>query len=43
MIKSMVKETSGVVDSYELVPFKKFILGEPYIDDFSLHFLFGRG
>jgi peptide/nickel transport system substrate-binding protein len=38
MIKNINKESSGVIDSYELIPFKKFILGEPYIQDFSLHF-----
>lgn len=38
MIKSVAKESSGVIDSYELAPFKKFILGEPYIENLSLHF-----
>lgn len=38
MIDSAVKQTSGVIDSYELVPFKKFILGEPYIEKVHLHF-----
>jgi peptide/nickel transport system substrate-binding protein len=38
MIKSVTKESSGVIDSYELTPFKKFILGEPYIQTMSLHF-----
>ena len=38
MIKNIIKESSGVIDSYELTPFKKFILGEPYIETISLHF-----
>jgi len=38
MIKNAVKESSGVIDSYELIPFKKFVLGEPYIENLSLHF-----
>lgn len=38
MLNSTSKESSGVIDSYELTPFKKFILGEPYIADISLHF-----
>ena len=38
MIKSVAKESSGVIDSYELAPFKKFILGEPFIENLSLHF-----
>ncbi len=38
MIKSAVKESSGVIDSYELQPFQKFALGEPYIENLSTHF-----
>ena len=38
MINSTSKQSSGIVDSYELVPFKKFILGAPYIENISLHF-----
>ena len=38
MIKSVSKESSGVIDSYELAPFNRFVLGEPYIQDLSLHF-----
>ncbi|MFA5791459.1 MAG: peptide ABC transporter substrate-binding protein [Candidatus Paceibacterota bacterium] len=38
MIKSMNKESSGVISSYELTSFKKFILGEPYIQTVTLHF-----
>jgi peptide/nickel transport system substrate-binding protein len=38
MIKSVSRESSGVIDSFELMPFKKFILGEPYIQTLDLHF-----
>lgn len=38
MIKNVVKESSGVINSFELVAFKKFILGEPYIETINLHF-----
>ena len=38
MVKSVAKESSGVIDSYELVPFKKFALGDPYIGTFNLSF-----
>lgn len=38
MVKSTKRQSSGIIDSYELVPFKKFILGEPYIENLSLHF-----
>jgi peptide/nickel transport system substrate-binding protein len=38
MVKAVGKESSGVVDSYTLVPFKKFILGEPYIQTINLIF-----
>ncbi|MEI6280826.1 MAG: ABC transporter substrate-binding protein [bacterium] len=38
MIKDSTKESSGVINSYELTPFKNFILGEPYIESFSLYF-----
>jgi peptide/nickel transport system substrate-binding protein len=38
MIKNVIKETSGVIDSYELVPFNKFILGESYIANLNLYF-----
>lgn len=38
MIKNVIKETSGVITSYELQPFKKFILGEPYIGTMNLNF-----
>jgi peptide/nickel transport system substrate-binding protein len=38
MVKSVVKESSGVIDSYELAPFEKFALGEPYIKTVNLRF-----
>lgn len=37
-IKNVAKESSGVINSYELESFEKFILGEPYIKEVSLHF-----
>lgn len=37
-VKNISKESSGVINSYELESFKKFILGEPYIEKVSLHF-----
>lgn len=38
MISQAGKQASGIIDYYELIPFKKFILGEPYIKNISLHF-----
>jgi peptide/nickel transport system substrate-binding protein len=38
MIKSVARESSGVIDSYEMSAFKKFALGEPYIGTLSMHF-----
>jgi len=38
MISSVNKQPSGIIDSYKLVPFKKFISGEPYIKNVNLHF-----
>ena len=38
MIKSLSKESSGVIDSYDLTSFKKFALGEPYITNMNLYF-----
>ena len=32
------KQSSGIIDYYKLVPFKKFTLGEPYIENINLHF-----
>lgn len=38
MVSSVSKQSSGIIDSYELVPFKKFTLGKPYIKNISLNF-----
>lgn len=38
MIKNVVKESSGVINSYELEPFEEFALGEPYIQNLNLFF-----
>lgn len=38
MVENVAQESSGVINSYSLVSFKKFILGEPYIKNLSLHF-----
>lgn len=38
MIKKVNKESSGIIDSYELTSFKKFALGEPYIKNLTLYF-----
>ncbi|MEK7072649.1 MAG: ABC transporter substrate-binding protein, partial [Patescibacteria group bacterium] len=38
MIKSVAKESSGVINSYELTAFKKFALGEPYINTINMYF-----
>jgi len=38
MISLVNKQSSGIIDYYELKPFKKFILGEPYIKNINLHF-----
>jgi peptide/nickel transport system substrate-binding protein len=37
-IKSVSKESSGIINSYELGSFNKFILGEPYIKKINLYF-----
>ena len=37
-VSKVSKKSSGVVDYYNLVPFKKFILGKPYIKSIVLHF-----
>ncbi|MFA7285881.1 MAG: peptide ABC transporter substrate-binding protein [Candidatus Paceibacterota bacterium] len=37
-IKKINKASSGVVNSYELTSFSKFILGEPYIKNITLKF-----
>jgi len=38
MIKNVTKESSGVITAFELNPFKKFVLGEPYIEKMTLRF-----
>ncbi len=38
MINLVSKKSSGIIDYYKLVAFKKFILGEPYIKNIDLHF-----
>src|SRR3989344_5780289 len=38
MVSSVNKQSSGVIDYYELTAFKKFVLGRPYIKNISLHF-----
>jgi peptide/nickel transport system substrate-binding protein len=38
LIKNVSKESSGIINSYELESFDKFILGEPYIKKMNLHF-----
>ncbi len=38
MVNSIGKQSSGIIDYYKLVPFKKFILGEPYIKNIDLRF-----
>ncbi len=38
MVKNVVKESSGVINSYELESFDKFALGEPYIKNLNLNF-----
>ena len=38
MIKSISQESSGVINSYELKAFEKFVLGEPYLQTMNLRF-----
>lgn len=38
MITNVSKKSSGLIDSYELTAFKKFVLGKPYIQNIHLHF-----
>ena len=38
MIKDVAKESSGVINSYAMEAFDKFILGEPYINTMNVHF-----
>lgn len=37
-ISNVNKKSSGTINYYDLIPFKKFALGKPYIDSISLHF-----
>ncbi len=38
MVNKTSRQSSGIIDSYELIPFKKFALGEPYIKKLRLEF-----
>jgi peptide/nickel transport system substrate-binding protein len=38
LVKNINKESSGVIDSYQLTSFQKFTLGEPYIKELDLYF-----
>ena len=38
MISVASKQSSGIIDFYKLVPFKKFVLGEAYIENINLRF-----
>ncbi|MEI7709647.1 MAG: ABC transporter substrate-binding protein, partial [bacterium] len=38
MVDTVRKQSSGIIDSYSLVPFKKFALDEPYIQNISFRF-----
>ena len=38
VIKNIIKESSGVINYYELAAFDKFALGEPYIQTMNLYF-----
>ncbi len=38
LITNTIKEPSGIINSYELESFRKFILGEPYIENMTLRF-----
>lgn len=38
MISSASKQSSGIIDYYKLIPFKKFILGESYIENVNMYF-----
>lgn len=37
-VKNVSKQSSGVINSYNLVAFNKFALGKPYIENLTLHF-----
>ncbi|MEO5635092.1 MAG: ABC transporter substrate-binding protein [Candidatus Paceibacterota bacterium] len=38
MINSVSKQSSGIIDTYTLSSYKKFILGKPYLNNITLHF-----
>jgi len=38
LIQNVSKQSSGIIDYYELTPFKKFALGEAYISNINLYF-----
>ncbi len=38
MISKADKQSSGIIDSYKLIPFKKFALGKPFIKNINLYF-----
>ncbi len=38
MIKKSSKDSAGIYESYDLVPFAHYALGEPYISHFVVHF-----
>ncbi len=37
-VGTVSKQSTGLIDYYDLVPFKKFNLGEPYLDKMTLRF-----
>ncbi|MCM2339287.1 MAG: peptide ABC transporter substrate-binding protein [Burkholderiales bacterium] len=38
MVETVNKQSNGLIDYYELIPFKKFKLGEPFIEKLTLQF-----
>lgn len=38
MISGIREQSSGIIDYYKLTPFKKFVLGKPYIKTINLYF-----
>lgn len=38
MVTNMNKQSSGIIDNYELTAFKKFALGRPYLKNLNLYF-----
>ena len=37
-VEKVSKQPTGLIDYYDLIPFEKFNLGEPYIEKITLHF-----